>query len=139
MACTRHAQSKYEAAGESGRGGGAQVAAAKAEYAQRGKDLMQLLTEADAFLTEERRERRKHKRRAPLLLVSAPDLPDTSVCAQSKRNENEGPTGVCMVVSAGWYVGPFALSLVIGTHRSYVIRACMLRVSVACAVVHRRC
>mmetsp|Transcript_19053 Transcript_19053/g.57568 ORF Transcript_19053/g.57568 Transcript_19053/m.57568 type:complete len:308 (-) Transcript_19053:1470-2393(-) len=39
-----------------------EVAAAKAEYAQRGKDLMQLLTEADAFLTEERRERRKHKR-----------------------------------------------------------------------------
>lgn len=39
-----------------------QVKAAEAEYGQRGKDLMQLLTEADAFLTEERRERRKNKR-----------------------------------------------------------------------------
>lgn len=39
-----------------------EVRAAEAEYAQRGKDLMQLLTEADAFLTEERRERRKFKR-----------------------------------------------------------------------------
>lgn len=38
------------------------VKAAELEYQQRGKDLMQLLTEADAFLTEERRERRKQKK-----------------------------------------------------------------------------